>query len=367
MKSINFLTSDYLNNLVNKKDKNRELVKELLNKNSKRKKYIVGLNKDAENLTKLVRFDGVLNDFTPDKTIYGIKVISIADIPFDAIVVNCSTSISPINLMKALHKHMIENIVTLHDLIDSNYINLKVPTFVEQQRSDIFNNIQDWIQIYNKLEDHKSKRIFEDVVSFRLTADISFMNKYTIRFKEQYFEDFLKLNNETFADCGGFDGDTTEYFCSVDENYKSVKFFEPSKANMSKAKKRLSCYKNIDFIPLGVSDKNEILTFNENAGSSSSIDVSGKSKIEVDKIDDVISEPLTFIKMDLEGWELKALKGAFMQIKNNKPKLAIAVYHNAADFRNIFNYVLSIHSDYKIRMAHYSQGWSETIMFFTPE
>jgi hypothetical protein len=70
--------------------------------------------------------------------------------------------------------------------------------------------------------------------------------------------------------------------------------------------------------------------------------------------------------MDLEGWELRALAGCRQHIKNHKPKLAISVYHKASHFREVMDWVLSIHPNYTVRLRHYTQGWSETVMFFTP-
>lgn len=68
--------------------------------------------------------------------------------------------------------------------------------------------------------------------------------------------------------------------------------------------------------------------------------------------------------MDIEGLEYKALIGSSNIIKNYKPKLAIAVYHHAEDFRRIPEFLLKINPDYKVYLRHYTQGWSETIMYF---
>jgi hypothetical protein len=73
-----------------------------------------------------------------------------------------------------------------------------------------------------------------------------------------------------------------------------------------------------------------------------------------------------FIKMDLEGWELKALQGAVRHIREDHPKLAIAVYHHPSDFWRIPEFILSIRDDYDLYLRHYTEGWSETVMYFVP-
>jgi hypothetical protein len=87
----------------------------------------------------------------------------------------------------------------------------------------------------------------------------------------------------------------------------------------------------------------------------------------VTTLDIKIKEEVSFIKMDIEGWELKALSGCKDHIINDKPKLAIAVYHNSNDFHQIPNYILSLNPDYDLYLRHYTEGWSETVMYFVPK
>lgn len=56
-----------------------------------------------------------------------------------------------------------------------------------------------------------------------------------------------------------------------------------------------------------------------------------KSTIEVDTLDNILVDlnikKVDFIKMDIEGAEIEALKGIKETLKNNDTKLAIASYH----------------------------------------
>jgi FkbM family methyltransferase len=146
-----------------------------------------------------------------------------------------------------------------------------------------------------------------------------------VRFDEQYFEDFLDLREEVFVDAGGFDGDTTEQFCRRVPDYRRVHFFEPSPINMARARQRLAAFPRIDFRQVGVSDVAGTLQFDPGAGSASAVSAAGTQTIEVDRLDDLVEGPVSFLKMDLEGWELHALRGAARTIRQQRPKLAIAV------------------------------------------
>ena len=70
--------------------------------------------------------------------------------------------------------------------------------------------------------------------------------------------------------------------------------------------------------------------------------------------------------MDIEGSELDAIEGAKNLISLNHPRLAICVYHNAGDFWKIPQRILSIRSDYRIYLRHYTESIYETVMFFIP-
>jgi FkbM family methyltransferase len=190
------------------------------------------------------------------------------------------------------------------------------------------------------------------------------MRDYQVRIEDQYFEPFLDLASEVFVDAGGFDGDTTEAFCRRYPDYRRVHLFEPSARNMSAAKARLAPYRDIVFHQEGLSDRQGRMTFDAEAGSASAVTSGPGEEVQMATLDLAVAEPVSVIKMDLEGWELTALDGCERHIRQARPKLAIAVYHRASDFRTVWRYARSIHPDYRVYLRHYTQGWSETVMFF---
>ncbi len=72
---------------------------------------------------------------------------------------------------------------------------------------------------------------------------------------------------------------------------------------------------------------------------------------------------VTFIKLDVEGAELEALKGARDTIIREHPKLAICVYHKKEDIWEIPEYILSLSKEYRLYIRHYHWNPSETVLY----
>ena len=346
------------------------LVEKFVSKENVVTRFLLGRNEHSALLAQLFDIDGFVDDFTADGFFWnGKPVIKSAALPENAIVVNCSMSISPVTASRKLQQLKIKNggCLNYSDLLQLKPELIPTPVFVAEMRKDVAENETHWASLLEKLADEESVKVFNDLVSYRLTADPAYMVDYSTRLSDQYFEDFLTLNNEVFVDAGGFDGDTTEEFCKRYPSYKKVILFEPSEKNMLNAKKRLANRRDIEFFTQGISDTSGTLSFNPDAGSASAVSDKGSCSIEVTTLDEAVKEKITFIKMDLEGWEVKALVGSKRHLLEDHPKLAISVYHSASDFWRIPEYIFSIRQDYDIYLRHYTEGWSETIMFFVPK
>lgn len=208
------------------------------------------------------------------------------------------------------------------------------------------------------------------ILSFGSYEYEQFDNFKNVFSKPQYFpKDIINLNdNEVFLDIAGYTGDTIEEFIiQSNSKYKQIITIEPNPKNYNAINKVVSKYNNIKLINKGISNKNEILYFNTGSSgeesSASFSEVLGDLQIEVDTIDNLISEPVTFIKMDIEGFELKALKGAINTIKKYKPKLAVCIYHNPIDFIEIQEFLCDLNLGYKFHIRHHLLSLHETVLY----
>ena len=185
----------------------------------------------------------------------------------------------------------------------------------------------------------------------------------------QYFNEtdtFLRpVKDEVFVDAGAYIGDTIERFLKFcGGGYKTIYAIEPNAQNFEKLKITTSEYANIVLINKGVWSSATTLQFNDGSTWGASIEKNGSSSIETITIDELTAnDVVTLIKMDVEGSELQALKGAAETIKRNKPRLAICIYNKLDDILTIPGYILSLVPEYKLYIRHYSQIASETVLY----
>jgi len=335
---------------------------------AKTTRYAIGKNQETLTIQSLVGLDGIIDDYAaPGTCWHGIPLLHTDNANKNAYVVNCSTSIRPVDTLRHLQASGFRHVVNLSDLVTAAGGALAQPEFVTLQRNEMEGHLDVWQTIHDALEDDVSRKTLIDVLLFRLTADIAHVQDYSVRIHEQYFEEFMGYGNEIFVDAGGFDGDTAEEFAKRYPDYRKILLFEPSAHNMALARRRLSGVRDITFFPFGLSNVAGRLRFNQQGGSASSVSDSGDDEIVVDALDSMVAEPVSVIKMDLEGWELPALEGCHRHIAEDRPKLAIAAYHKASDLRRIYQFVDAFGHDYRMFLRHYTQGWSETVLFFVPK
>lgn len=360
--------NDILHDWNSSSKEHHKPVEEFISDSATGRRYLLGRNEHSTAVMQVIEIDGVIDDFAKTGIEWnGKPVLKTEHVPNNAIIINCSMCSGPVSAARRLESLETASIIPLADLCKYLPERFAIPEFIRTTRLEVTKNLFDWIKISETFADEESRRTLDDLLYFRLTGDYQSMRSYSVRPQEQYFEPFLGLSgDDVFVDAGGFDGDTTEQFCQRYPKYKRVYLFEPSDENLANAHRRLKSFRDITFVAEGLSDQKGTVSFNAEAGSACAVDKNGSCQIQVTTLDERVNESVSLIKMDLEGWELHALKGAKRHILEDKPSLAIAVYHEAADFRKTFEYITALHSNYRVYLRHYTEGWSETVMYFIP-
>lgn len=185
-----------------------------------------------------------------------------------------------------------------------------------------------------------------------------------------YFDDeILKADEEEiFVDAGCYSAETTLDFIEWCPSYKKVYAFEPDPVNAERSRKVIEEIgtDKIKLYEAGLWSSCRDFMFERRGdeGSGSSIGENGDYKVNVVRLDDALEgEKVTFIKMDIEGAELEALKGAKDTIGKYRPKLAICIYHKLEDIFTIPDYIKSIVPEYKMAIRHYTTYLYDTVLY----
>lgn len=331
----------------------------------KYKRFLLGTNELAKDIANLVEIDGYINTYSKDDTFLGKPCVhSLDEIPSDALVVSCVISWKIKMVYRMMSAYQFRH---LDHISFIKYGKLPVDVFhFTGWAEDIINNFEKYENIYNRFKDNVSKNTFYNLLNYKYSGDIRYLQHYEDLREEQYFEPFLQLPIQpVFADIGAYHGETSLKFIEKYPNFKKIFIFEPEEKNIKEAKEKLASYQNIVFVQKGCySDIGEINFVTD--GSSSMICEEGDTKIMLDRLDNLVSEKLDFIKMDIEGTEGEAINGMTKLILDYHPTMAICVYHKPDDFWKIPQQVLNIRNDYNLFMRHYSEGVDETVMFFIP-
>ena len=227
-----------------------------------------------------------------------------------------------------------------------------------EQRAKILKNR--WTEIedfYNSLSDYRSKNVLVMI----LENWLSFYYGRIQRVKEHDFKSYFDLDllpvsqEEVFVDLGAWRGDTLdEYIHSYGAgNYKKIYCYEIMDGNVQTLKEKCRMDPRVIIRPVGVSDKKGTMYIEDNGTTDAqSLSESGTKPIETVTLDEDITEPITFLKMDIEGAEKKAILGARRHISKECPKLAISIYHSNEDLLDIFNLIRSIQPDYRFYLRY---------------
>ena len=220
------------------------------------------------------------------------------------------------------------------------------------------------------------KEIDDMLVRYGISACniYNFAEFFSVSLEIQYFDDrlFQYEQEEVFIDAGCFDFKTSQDFLNrvsgKGVECKKIYAFEPDYTNFLKCKHKIEKLglNNVELVQACLWSKDTYLDFLAQGDGSSHLlfsDMADSNKTKAIALDSFIQDRVTFIKMDIEGAELDALKGAEQIILRDKPKLAICIYHKAEDIWEIPYYIKTLVPEYKLYIRHYSNNDAETVLY----
>ena len=325
-----------------------------------------------------IEIEGFLDDnFDKIKNISGIPVYNPYSKQFsetkkrNSLVVFCvmSTLVDEISIKNKLVSYGWKNYFSFDEFAKKIYQETKKIRLgmIDPKILEVKNNIKKIKQVRNILSDDISKKTLDGFLKYVVEMDNSILPKIE---PNQYFPKNIPRWNTKLKliDCGGYNGDTV--LDAIDKGYEIEKClsFEPDPHNFTQLVKTAKKINELIPFPCGVSNKTEILLFKQQKDMGSFLDPNGDIPIQCVSLDDVASSfKPNMIKMDIEGYEEKALFGAINILNEYKPGLAISVYHKPSDIYKIPLFIMSIYGkncDYYLR--RHSRSIADTIFYAKP-
>jgi FkbM family methyltransferase len=215
------------------------------------------------------------------------------------------------------------------------YYHFELPNFYNNAKSKIK-------EAFTCLKDDESKEQYLKHLKARIGYSFNELPEATTY--NQYFpEDIIELSKpEIFLDCGAYTGDTlNDYLKYAKVPFKKYICLEPDPQNLIALNKNISSKNlaNVQVLEIAVGNENAVLKFDATGGGGAGLSDTGSISVDCKRVDDYFNEEITFIKFDIEGAELSALKGAYNTIHKYKPKLAVCIYHLPNDLWEIILYI----------------------------
>jgi FkbM family methyltransferase len=177
--------------------------------------------------------------------------------------------------------------------------------------------------------------------------------------------------NDVVLDLGAFNGNSAIAFSRAAGPQGTIYAFEPNPVMqeiLARNLAKMGC-SNVEIVPRGASDKSDVLKFTVK-GAASRFDPYGKIDVQVGKVDDFVFErglsKVDFIKLDVEGHEMLALRGAISTIRTFRPKLAVSVYHLHYDVHALTLFIRDVCPWYKFYLRHNATYDGELVLFCKP-
>lgn len=158
-------------------------------------------------------------------------------------------------------------------------------------------------------------------------------------------------SDDIVADCGAAEG---IFSLLVQPRARHVYAIEPAPHWTDSLRRTFAEAPNVTVMPVGVGDVAGTAFLSGGALDSvvSDTRTEGGQEITVETIDRLFAErdrPLTYLKADLEGFELSMLAGAKHSIARYRPKIAITTYHVVEHAREIATFLQRVEPAYRIR------------------
>ncbi len=220
-------------------------------------------------------------------------------------------------------------------------------------------NVENYKWLYTHLADYRSKMVLNGIVKYWFQFDVNHL--YTLletTFSDYYDLDILSCDEtDVMVDLGAYTGDTVLEYINTYGAYRKIYAYEITEKTFEELDKNTTGFPDVVLKRKGVGSRAGTMYLDSSKhGAGNKILEEGDEAIEVVTLDEDIKERISVIKMDIEGAEKDAIRGAKRHITEEKPRLLISAYHNPEDLFEIPAMIHELRKDYKFYLRFHGRG-----------
>ena len=222
----------------------------------------------------------------------------------------------------------------------------------------------DFARVRALLVDETSRTLFDAIVRYRQSGDIADCPAPSL--EDEYTPTDLPRLAEPLrvVDCGAFTGVAIHKFLKAGYAIDSFAAFEPDPDNFAILASRDFKVARRLCLPLGTWSKSCQLRFSSDGSMASRLSDEGDTVIQCVAIDDVLQgEPVSVVKLDVEGAEIETLNGMRKIIEAQKPALLVSAYHLPEHLYAIIDLIESWNLGYRFHMRVHEFNTFGTVVY----
>lgn len=221
-------------------------------------------------------------------------------------------------------------------------------------------------RVYHMLADEQSRLVFKNVVRSKLTGEIPPLFECASSVEEAWGL-FQLTEKERYLDLGAYTGDTVERFLRfTNGHYQQIWAVEPDHKNFKRLLQNTDNLLNVQCFNCCVDADSGERRYSMDGGRKSHALKNGGEMISAVTVDELLDgAPVSLIKMDVEGMEAAALRGAAGTIRKYKPSMQVSAYHRSEDLFALPLLVEQIRPGAKVYLRHFSclPAWDTDFYF----
>jgi FkbM family methyltransferase len=302
-------------------------------------------------------------------------------LPGDALLLNCAThNRHAYRTFERIAQHIrrpIINFQQLGYLARHHEIPLRLTIDPDYYVKGIVENGDRFLSVLPLLDDQRSRETLLHVMLGRLTIDYGWFWRAYSPVEDMYFPQFFNYrDDEIFVDGGACDGsDTVRFLRKNRYRVNKAHLFEIVPSNLKKISQTIDglegthIKERLHIVSAGLWHSKSHLTFTGEGLYAMLTDVqlseNQPQKAESCVVTDLDSaiEAATLVKLEIEGAEMAALKGARNILARCRPKLAISAYHLSDDIADIIEFLRNLDLGYRFRIRHHWGSDIRTIVY----